>query len=116
MKVFGFLIVIIISVVGANASIYPVEVIPQKLLPLMERELRGCFDFFWEEWNSDPMSPTYGMANGDYVGMNKYSPLAIEEQGFYFAAIIIGVERGWITRKEGEERIRITLWLSLIHI
>ena len=49
------------------------------------------------------------MTNGDYVGMNKYSPIAIEEQGFYFAAIIIGVERGWITREEGEKRILITL-------
>ena len=75
----------------------------------MERELRGCFDFFWKEWNADPQSPTYGMTNGDYVGMNKYSPIAIEEQGFYFAAIIIGVERGWITREEGEKRILITL-------
>ena len=54
----------------------------------MVRELRGCFDFFWEEWNKDPQSPTYGMTNGDYVGMNKYSPLSIEEQGFYFTAII----------------------------
>jgi hypothetical protein len=75
----------------------------------MERELRGCFDFFWKEWNADPQSPTYGMTNGDYVGMKKYSPIAIEEQGFYFAAIIIGVERGWITREEGEKRILITL-------
>tara|TARA_B110000483_G_scaffold176271_1_gene208455 strand:+ start:102 stop:572 length:471 start_codon:yes stop_codon:yes gene_type:complete len=104
-KVFGFVIPIIISVVGANASIYPVEAIPQKLSPLMERELRGCFDFFWSEWNSDPMSPTYGMTNGDYVGMKKYSPLAIEEQGFYFAAIIIGIERGWIERKELERKL-----------
>mgnify|MGYP001374912228 FL=1 len=75
----------------------------------MERELRGCFDFFWKEWNSDPKSPTYGMTNGDYVGMKIYSPLAVEEQGFYFAAIVIGVERGWITRKEGQTRILITL-------
>ena len=49
------------------------------------------------------------MTNGDYVGMNKYSPLAIEEQGFYFAAIIIGVEREWITREEGKARILLTL-------
>ena len=75
----------------------------------MERELRGCFDFFWKEWVSDPKSPTYGMTNGDYVGMKIYCPLAVEEQGFYFTAIIIGVERGWITREEGEKRIIITL-------
>ena len=75
----------------------------------MERELRGCFDFFWEEWNDDPKSPTYGMSNGDYVGLNKYSPIPIEHQGFYFTAIIIGIERGWISREEGEKRIIITL-------
>ena len=91
-------------------TLFPVASTPRKnLRPLMERELRGCFDFFWEEWNSDPKSPTYGMSNGDYVGLNKYSPIPIEHQGFYFAAIVIGVERGWITRKEGEKRILITL-------
>ena len=79
------------------------------LTPLMEKELRGCFDFFWEEWNDDENSPTYGMTNGDYVGMNKYSPIAIEEQGFYFSAIIIGVERKWNTREQGKKRILITL-------
>ena len=75
----------------------------------MESELRGCFEFFWEEWNSDPKSPTYGMSNGDYVGLNTYSPIPIEHQGFYFTAIVIGVERGWITREQGEKRIIITL-------
>lgn len=75
----------------------------------MERELKGCVDFFWEEWNNDPKSPTYGISNGDYVGLNQYSPIPIEHQGFYFTAIIIGVERGWISREEGEKRIIITL-------
>jgi hypothetical protein len=88
---------------------FPVEESSRPLSTLMERELRGCFDFFWEEWNDNPNSPTYGMTNGDYVGMHKYSPIAIEEQGFYFAAIIIGVERGWISREAGEKRIIITL-------
>ena len=93
---------------GQN-SIFPVKENPQELTPLMERELKGCFDFFWEEWNDDPKSPTYGMSNGDYVGFNQYSPIPIEHQGFYFTAIIIGVERGWISREEGEKRIIITL-------
>ena len=46
--------------------------------------------------------------NGDCVGFNQYSPIPIEHQGFYFTAIIIGVERGWISREEGEKRIIIT--------
>ena len=70
----------------------------------MERELKGCFDFFWEEWNDNPNSPTYGMSNGE-VGFNQYSPIPIEHQGFYFAAIIIG---GAADFEEGEKRI-ITL-------
>ena len=92
-----------------KGSSFPVQEDLQPLTPLMEKELRGCFDFFWEEWNDDQNSPTFGMTNGDYVGLNKYSPIAIEEQGFYFAAIIIGVERKWITREQGKKRILITL-------
>ncbi|MHC5115492.1 MAG: hypothetical protein ACYSQY_00290, partial [Planctomycetota bacterium] len=87
----------------------PVEDTPRELTPLMERELRGCFDFFWNEWVSDPDSPTYGMTCGDYIGMDMPSPVVIEEQGYYFAAIVIGVERGWITRQQGYDRVLITL-------
>jgi len=103
-----FLLQASLVTLGAR-SIFPVEESPQKLTLLMERELRGCFDFFWEEWNDDPKSPTYGMSNGDYVGLHQYSPIPIEHQGFYFTAIIIGVERGWISREEGKKRIIITL-------
>lgn len=88
---------------------FPVTSDPKPLTPLMERELRGCFDFFWNEWVSDPQSPTYGLTNGDYVGLNWYSPIPIESQGFYMAAIVTGVERGWITREEGYTRALITL-------
>ena len=88
-----------------KGSSFPVQENLRPLTPLMERELRGCFNFFWKEWNDDPESPTYGLSNGDYVGLNKYSPIPIEHQGFYFTAIIIGVERGWISGKEGEKRV-----------
>lgn len=83
-----------------SADTFPVKETPHLLSPLKEKELRGCFNFFGEEWIDDSESPTFGMTNGDYLGMNKYSPISIEEQGFYFTAIIIGVDRGWITRKE----------------
>lgn len=96
-------------VFAEQPAFYPVQQGLKELTPLMETELKGCFDFFWEEWNDDPKSPTYGMSNGDYVGFNQYSPIPIEHQGFYFAAIIIGVERGWISREEGQKRIIITL-------
>ena len=105
------------SMVGQNTAgastarplLFPVRSNPKPLTPLMERELRGCFEFFWKEWTSDPKSPTYGLTNGDYVGLGRYSPIPIESQGFYLAAIVIGVERGWITKKAGYERAVIAL-------
>ena len=51
---------------------FPVVSDPKPLTPLMERELRGCFDFFWKEWISDPASPTYGMTAGDYGPDQKF--------------------------------------------
>jgi hypothetical protein len=89
--------------IGIGAG-YPVESSPRTLTPLMEQELKGCFDFFWNEYIDEHEWPTYGMNAGDYVGMLKNIPIAIENQGFYFSAIVIGVERGWITRKAGEQR------------
>ena len=99
----------VVGLPNNEASAYPVQATPRKLTPLMKRELRGCFDFFWNEWVSDPDSPTYGMTCGDYVGLGRYSPIPIEEQGFYFVTIVIGVERGWITRDEARERILAAL-------
>ena len=109
MKFFASVFLLFFSIAWGDTPKFPVSSAPRELTPLMLKELRGCFDFFWEEWNSDPTSPTYGMTNGDYVGLKKYAPMAIEEQGFYFTAIIIGVERGWIGRQEGEQRILTTL-------
>ena len=105
------------SMVGQNTAgastakplLFPVRSNPKPLTPLMERELRGCFEFFWKEWVPDPKSPTYGLTNGDYVGLGRYSPIPIESQGFYLAAIVIGVERGWITKRAGYERAVIAL-------
>jgi hypothetical protein len=34
---------------GDGPSAFPVASTPKPLTPLMERELRGCFDVFWKE-------------------------------------------------------------------
>ncbi len=84
---------------------YPVSGEGHKLGPVLQRELKGCFDFFWNEAVTDSSLPTYAMVNGNGVGTNALHPLNIEGQGFYFAAIVIGVDRGWITFDQGYKRI-----------
>ena len=53
----------------APPSAFPVSSTPTPLTPLMERELRGCFDFFWKEWMSDPASPAYGFTNSRHAAV-----------------------------------------------
>jgi len=83
---------------------FPVADTPHRLTPLMERELRGCFDFFWNEVVDDPSLPTYGLHAGDYVGLARNVPISIEAHGFYLAMIPAGVERGWVSREQGRQR------------
>ena len=90
-------------------DLFPVSVTPHDLTPAMVKELRGCFDFFWNEWVVDPALPTYGLNAGDYVGLKKTMPLAIESQGFYFPILVLGVERGWVDRKQAEDRVLVAL-------
>jgi hypothetical protein len=90
---------------GAGRGLaYPVADDPHKLGPILQRELKGCFQFFWNEAVMDRSLPTYGMVNGNGVGTKALHPLSIEGQGFYFATIVIGVDRGWITFDQGYKR------------
>jgi hypothetical protein len=88
---------------------FPVAEDPRPLTSGMEKELRGCFDFFWNEWVRDESLPTYGLNAGDYVGLRRHVPLAIESQGFYFPVIILGIERGWIEHEAGRQRVLAAL-------
>ena len=88
---------------------FPVAEDPRPLKRGMEKELRGCFDFFWNEWVRDESLPTYGLNAGDYVGLRRHVPLAIESQGFYFPVIILGIERGWIEHEAGRQRVLAAL-------
>ncbi|WNB92648.1 glucoamylase family protein [Bacillus sp. NEB1478] len=73
---------------------------------LLEAEAKGCFDFFWNEANSDKYSPGYGLI----LDQSKNKKVAsIASVGFGLTAIIIGIERGWITREQGYERTKGTL-------
>lgn len=68
---------------------------------LMDLVQKASFDYFWNEANTE-------------TGLIKDrsttdSPASIASTGFGITAICIGIERGWITREEGKERINRTL-------
>lgn len=70
-------------------------------------EMRGAFDFFWEQANTDPASPGYGLVRDRYPGSPGISSIAAV--GFALTAYPIGVERGYIGREEGYARSLGTL-------
>lgn len=62
---------------------------------LLDAVQRGCFDYFWRE----VLPPAY-------VARDRFkAPVSsVAAVGFQLSALPIGVERGWITRAEGEAR------------
>ncbi len=74
---------------------------------LLEKESRSSFDFFWKEANTDPGSKGYGLIRDRAPGNPGLSSVA--SVGFGLTAITIGAERGWVSKKEAEERAIGTL-------
>ncbi|HZJ58195.1 MAG TPA: glucoamylase family protein [Clostridia bacterium] len=75
-------------------------------MKLLKLESRLCFNFLWEQVNSDPKSPGYGLI---LDSTNQPKIASIASVGFGLSAIPIGIERGWITSAEGYERVLGTL-------
>jgi hypothetical protein len=75
---------------------------------LIERELRGCFDYFWQETQAELGSVGYGLTR-DNTKPKEKDFASIAATGFALAAYPVGVEKGWITRKQGLERTVGTL-------
>lgn len=70
-------------------------------------EMKGAFDFFWEQANTDASSPGYGLVRDRYPGSPGISSIAAV--GFALTAYPIGVEKGYISRDEATERVSRTL-------
>ena len=73
---------------------------------ILDLEAKGCFEFFWNEANTEPNSPGYGLILDTNTDPQRAS---IASVGFGLSAIIIGVERGWITYDAGYRRTLGTL-------
>ncbi len=74
-------------------------------------ELELGFNFFWELANDNTSSPGYGLIPDRFntITGNPGSVASIASVGYGLTAIPIGVEAGWITREEGEDRAYRTL-------
>jgi len=73
----------------------------------LDIEARASFQYLWEQSNSDPDSPGYGLTRDRYPGSPGIASIAAT--GFALSAIPIGVENGWISWEEGYERANGTL-------
>ncbi|MBI5865360.1 MAG: hypothetical protein HZB38_12800 [Planctomycetes bacterium] len=69
-------------------------------LALLDETEHGCFEFFWKEVGT-PARLAKDRMKGP-VG-------SIASVGFQLASLPVGVERGWITREQGELRARTAL-------
>jgi hypothetical protein len=70
-------------------------------------EMEGAFAFFWEQANTDPSSAGYGLVRDRYPGSPGISSVAAV--GFALTAYPIGVEMGYVTRREAQARVDGTL-------
>ncbi len=74
---------------------------------VIEYEMRGSFNFFWEQANSDAGSPGYGLIRDRYPGNEEIASIA--SVGFGLTAYLIGVEKGYISYEQAYERVNGTL-------
>ncbi len=80
---------------------------------LLELESRKSFEFFWEEANTDPHSPGYGLIRDRAPGLPSMSSIA--SVGYGLTAIAIAASRGWVSEAEAEQRVLGTLNTFLKH-
>lgn len=105
-RLFGLLLMLlmVISLVGCDGKEPPLETKEVSTYALQEEE--ACFNFFWETQVTDESLYSYGLIPDRYPSNGLAS---IASVGFGLAAIPIGIQNGWITREEGEDRAIKTL-------
>jgi hypothetical protein len=74
---------------------------------VIEYEMQGAFNFFWERTNTVEDSPGYGLIRDRYPGSAGIASIA--SVGFGLSAYPIGVEKGYISIEEGQERADKTM-------
>ncbi len=90
---------------AAQSAVETVSAVP--IEDVIAYEMKGSFDFFWEQANTDDASPGYGLIRDRYPGSEGIASTA--SVGFGLTAYLIGVEKGYIAAEEGYTRANKTL-------
>ena len=80
---------------------------PAAIDDVIAYEMKGSFDFFWEQANTDVASPGFGLIRDRYPGSEGIASTA--SVGFGLSAYLVGIEKGYISYQEGYERVKGTL-------
>lgn len=98
-------VAVLFAFAGCNLSD---EQLLKKYSKQIDQEMRGSFDFFWNEAQTNDGSPAYGLI-ADRAGGTKNSSASIASVGFGLAAYVIGSEEEYVTREQAQERTLGTL-------
>jgi len=90
-----------------TAPVVNTELPTDDITQIVEDEMKGSFDFFWEQANTTPGSSGFGLVRDRYPGSESIASIA--STGFGLTAYLIGINKGYITEQEGYERVNQTL-------
>lgn len=74
----------------------------------LDRIEQAAFLYFWE--NADPRTGLILDNQNNFLASDlSYSPSSVAAVGFGLSAIVVGVERGWVSRADAKDRVLTTL-------
>ena len=81
--------------------------VPLSIDDVIEFEMKGSFDFFWEQANTDINSKGYGLIRDRYPGSQGIASIA--SVGFGLTAYLIGIEKVYASSEDVYDRVNRTL-------
>lgn len=99
--------VLLFSFAACNNDNFDASVTYKDYATEIDKEMKGSFDFFWNEAQTDEWKPTYGLIVDRWPSNKNCASVA--SVGFGLTAYVIGVENGYVTKQEAELRSKKTL-------
>lgn len=98
---------LVFPLAACDNDAYDINVTYKDYATEIDQEMKGSFDFFWNQAQTDEWKNTYGLI-ADRWPSNK-NCASIASVGFGLTAYVIGVENGYVTKDEAELRSKKTL-------